>query len=102
MLNVRNVLAVITLAAVISFSGHVSAQATVAKSITDAEMIKTIEAIKLEIAQHTGIQAYYDEKSQIVTLSGSTDDMAYVSGLISKLESFDHVKEVRSSITRSE
>lgn len=88
-------LAAIAVTCVMAFSGYASAQ----ESIADADLRKVIEAIKLEIAQHPGIQAYYDEKTKIVTLSGSTDDTSFVSGLKSKLSSFDHIKEVRSSIT---
>ncbi len=94
--NIRKILAAMAVSCVIAFSSQLSAQ----ESITNVELRKVIESIKLEIAQHPGIQAYYDEKSKIVTLSGSTDDNSFVRGLISKLESFDHVKEVRSSVTK--
>ena len=71
------------------------------ESISDPELKKVIEMIKLEMAQHTGIQAYYDEESKVVTLSGVAEDQAYVSSLITKLKAFDHVKEVRSSVTHN-
>ncbi len=94
MINLRKSLTVLAISTVIAVSGQVGAQ----ESISDPELKKVIEMIKLEIAQHTGIQAYYDEKSKVVTLSGVAEDRAYVSSLIAKLKSFDHVKEVRSSI----
>lgn len=95
MSTIRKTLAALTISTVMAFSGLVGAQ----ESISDPKMKELIEMIKLEMAQHTGMQAYYNDETQVVTLSGFAEDRAYVDNLITKLESFDHVKEVRSSIS---
>ena len=97
MKTLKRTLQVLSVASVISFSGMVGAQ----ESLSNAEMRKIVEDLKLEMAQHVGVQAYYDEKKKMVTLSGFTDNPSYVANLIKKLESFEHVKEVRSSISIS-
>lgn len=98
MKNMKKILSALAISSAVAFSSMAVSQ----ESISDPEMKKVIEMIKLEIAQHTGMQAYYDAESQIVTLSGFAEDRAYVGNLVTKLESFDHVKEVRNSISFSD
>lgn len=62
---------------------------------TDA---KVVEAIKLEVRQHTGVTGSYDPETQIVTLSGFVEDMATFGELVSRIKKLDHVKGVRSSV----
>ncbi len=93
--NLRRTLTALAMSSVIMFSGHTMAQ----ESITNEEMRTVVEMIKLEMAQHPGIQAYYNEENQTVLLSGYSDDTAYVNGLVTKLKSLPHVKDVRSTIT---
>ena len=93
--SLKKSLTALAISSVIAFSSQTMAQ----ESISDPELKKVIEMLKLEMAQHTGIQAYYDEESNVVTLSGILDDPAYVASLITKLKSMDHIKGVRSSIT---
>ena len=66
--------------------------------IAAATDVKVIEAIKLEVRQHTGVTGSYDPETQIVTLSGSVDDMATFGNLVARIKKLDNVKGVRSSV----
>lgn len=58
----------------------------------------TVEAIKLEVRQLTGVTGSYDPDTKTVTLSGFVEDMATFNELISRIKKLDNVDNVRSSV----
>lgn len=67
----------------------------------DDDVTKLVQQIKVELAQHTGIIGGVDEESGIVTLSGSTEDVAGFRAIVKRIESIEGVTEVLSSVTHS-
>ncbi len=66
------------------------------KTVDREQMIK---AVQVEIAQHTGVSGNYNEETQIVTLSGTSNDRAGFEAIVARIKKIEGVKEVRSSVS---
>ncbi len=68
-------------------------------AIADEALAKKVHAIKIELAELTGVTAGVDRDNGIVTLFGHTDDLPALNAVIAKIKSIEGVKEVRNSVS---
>lgn len=88
--NAGKMLAACALAMTVGFSSA---------AIADEDLEKRVHAIKIELAELTGVTAGIDRDNGIVTLFGYTDDLPALNSVIAKIKAIEGVNEVRNSVS---